>query len=79
MKLTNALDEQDRYVMERHKQIYPTKSELELVLSLSDKTERALKKVSDKLCSKVSTSAFQLFCAFFFGCRFSMILATRSA
>jgi hypothetical protein len=40
-------------VVEKHKQIYPRKQELDLVLSLSDKTERALKKVSDKLCTKV--------------------------
>ncbi len=44
---------QDKHVVEKHKQIYPRKQELDLVLSLSDKTERALKKVSDKLCTKV--------------------------
>ena len=44
---------QDRHVIERHKQVYPEKAELDLVLSLSDKTERALKRVSDKLRTKV--------------------------
>jgi hypothetical protein len=51
--LTHSLFAQDKHVVEKHKQIYPRKQELDLVLSLSDKTERALKKVSDKLCTKV--------------------------
>jgi len=39
---------EDRQVIFRHKNIYPTDEELDTILNLVDITERALKKVSDK-------------------------------
>jgi len=46
------LNRDDHMVINKHKSIYPTKDELQLLLKLTETTERSLKRVSDKFCIK---------------------------
>jgi len=47
------LNKDDHMVMDKHRSVYPSKEELKLLLKLTDYTERALKKISDKFCTQV--------------------------
>jgi len=53
MRTPRRLNKDDYMVINKHKDIYPTKEELSLLLQLTDIAEKSLKRVSDKFCNKV--------------------------
>jgi len=45
------MNKDDHMVMNKHREIYPGRDELQLILKLAETTERSLKRVSDKFCT----------------------------